>query len=216
MLTWETTPTLGRATAVISLTLTLTRSAYPNISSSDEGIATIPLPGELRYGDGTNSDQSDRLTVQTVYNDIIIAAGTFEHSYIHSSNQGRPWKAEFEYCCRGKELQNNRETILTVTADVDCRHASSPILPTLPLVTFSRSNALQQFFYVAHHRDNHPLLYQLGSAYNYRSSQAGTPQGLSVSYSTGRVTWDTSRVVPGNYSVQMVVMDAFTNVTVSI
>lgn len=212
-LTWEATPTKGRASATLYLTLTLLQSAYSNVS--DVGVVTIPLPGVLRYGDGTNTDQSDRLTIQDVYDDIIIATGTFEHSYIYSDNLGNPWKAEYEFCCRGKDLQNNRETILTVTADIDCRHSSSAILPTLPEVTIARSSTLQGFFYVAHHRQNHPLLYQLGSTYDYRSSQSGTPQGLGVGYTSGHVTWDTSRVVPGKYSVQVVVVDAFTNIKVS-
>ena len=213
-LIWETTPSVGRASATLYLTLSLMRSAYPGVSLADAGFATISLPGELQYGDGTSSDQSDRLTIQNIFDDVIIATGTFPHSYVHSDNLGRPWKAEFRYCCRGNGLQNNRGTGLTITADIDCSHASSPILPTLPLITMSRSDALQQFFYTAHHRGNHPLLYQFGSAYNYGSSQSGTPQGLAVGYTSGHVTWDTSRVVPGSYSVQMVVTDAFTNIEV--
>jgi len=205
---------LGRASATLYLTLTLMRSAYPGILLADAGTAIISLPGALEYGDGSSSDQSDRLTIQNVYDDIIVVTGTFPHSYSHSDNQGRPWKAEFRYCCRGSDLLNNRGTDLAITVDIDCSHAFSPILPTLPLVTLSRSDALQQLFYTAHHRENHPLLYQLGSAYNYRSSQSGTPQGLAVGYSSGHITWDTSRVVPGSYSVQMVVTDAFTHIEV--
>ena len=50
---------------------------------------------------------------------------------------------------------------------------------------------------------------------DYRSSQAGAPQGLEISYTTGHVTWDTSYVMPGDYSVQVVVEDAFTGIRVS-
>ena len=49
---------------------------------------------------------------------------------------------------------------------------------------------------------------------DYRSSQAGAPQGLEISYTTGHVTWDTSYVMPGDYSIQVVVEDAFTGIRV--
>ena len=51
---------------------------------------------------------------------------------------------------------------------------------------------------------------------DYKSSQAGAPQGLEISYTTGHVTWDTSHVIPGDYSVQVVVEDAFTGMRVSV
>ena len=50
---------------------------------------------------------------------------------------------------------------------------------------------------------------------DYKSSQAGAPQGLEISYTTGHVTWDTTHVTPGDYSVQIVVEDAFTGIRVS-
>ena len=49
---------------------------------------------------------------------------------------------------------------------------------------------------------------------DYRSSQAGAPQGLEISYTTGHVTWDTRYVMPGDYSVQIIVEDAFTGIRV--
>ena len=50
---------------------------------------------------------------------------------------------------------------------------------------------------------------------DYRSSQAGAPQGLEISYMTGHMTWDTTYVIPGDYSVQVVVEDAFTAIRVN-
>ena len=49
---------------------------------------------------------------------------------------------------------------------------------------------------------------------DYRSSQAGAPQGLEISYMTGHVTWNTRYVTPGDYSVQIIVEDAFTGIRV--
>lgn len=59
------------------------------------------------------------------------------------------------------------------------------------------------------------MVYYLGDSMDYRSSQAGAPQGLEISYMTGHMTWDTTYVIPGDYSVQVVVEDAFTGIRVS-
>ena len=39
-------------------------------------------------------------------------------------------------------------------------------------------------------------------------------QGLRIGYTTGLVTWDTTYVTPGDYSVQLVVMDALNGLKV--
>ena len=39
-------------------------------------------------------------------------------------------------------------------------------------------------------------------------------QGLWIGYTTGLVTWDTTYVSPGDYSVQLVVMDALNGLKV--
>ena len=100
---------------------------------------------------------------------------------------------------------------------VDLTYSKSPTLPTLTTVTFTKSPAspTQQFFFTASHPHAHPLVYYLGDSMDYKSSQAGSPQGLKVSYTTGHVTWDISHVMPGEYSVQIVVEDAFTGIRVS-
>ena len=38
---------------------------------------------------------------------------------------------------------------------------------------------------------------------------------MEISYTTGHVTWDAAHVIPGDYSVQVVVEDVFTNIRVS-
>ena len=217
-LTWKATPSSGRTAATLHLTLTLLRSVYTETTPIQVGVTTIPNPGVLKYGDRiTSADRAGFLTIQSVNIDsgYIVATGTFLHIYSHSNHHGNAWLAEFEYCCRGMHLQNNRESLLTFTATVDLTHSSSPLLPTIPSLTFTRSNALQGFFYAAHHVDDHPLLYTFGSALDYHSSQSGTPQGLEISSTSGHVTWNTSYVIPGIYSVQVAVVDAFTNIRVS-
>ena len=109
-------------------------------------------------------------------------------------------------CCR-----------FSLSVSIDLTYSSSPTLPTLTPVTFTKSPAspIQQFFFTASHPQAHPLVYYLGDSMDYKSSQAGAPQGLEISYTTGHVTWDISHVIPGEYSVQVVVEDAFTGIRVS-
>ena len=210
-LTWTATPESARTAATLYLTLTLVRSQYPNITSVQDD---IPLPGTLAFGDGSIAESSELLTVVKLDDDYIIATLSILHTYPHAHHYGNPWPASFEYCCKSPHLRNNQETVFSISVGVDLTFPSSPILPTLTTVNFHRSPDLQQFFFTAYHPNAHPLLYSFGTPLDYRSSQSGTPQGLEISYSTGHMTWNTSRVVPGNYSIKVVVVDAFTNIRV--
>lgn len=40
----------------------------------------------------------------------IVVEGTVSHLYPMAHQYGSPWEAVYEYCCRGKALQNNRRT----------------------------------------------------------------------------------------------------------
>ena len=210
-------PESARTAATLYLTLTLVRSQYPSITAAHMGMAVIPIPGVLKYGDGSTADSSERLMIQRIDDDsdYIIATASLLHTYPNFHHYGNPWWAEFEYCCKAKSLQNNMETLFSLRTGVDLTYSWSPLLPTIPMVTFIRSPVLQQFFFTAHHPEAHPLLYSFGTPLDYRSSQSGTPHGLRISYTTGLVTWNTSHVTPGSYSVQIVVLDAFTNIRVS-
>ncbi len=216
-LTWVASPESGRTTTTLYLTLTLLRSAYPNITSSQVGVATIPIPGVLRFGDGSVADSASPYTLRVVSvdSDYIVVTAAVPHTYPHAHHYGNPWPAAYEYCCRGRGLRNNQETPLSIRAGVDLSFSASPVLPVLSTVVFHRSDAVQEFFFTTHSSEGHPLLYAFGTPHDYRSSQSGTPQGLEIAYATGHVTWNTSHVLPGSYSVQILVVDAFTNIEVS-
>lgn len=133
------------------------------------------------------------------FHDCAYSFPSFQYTCDHSS---------FSFslkCCR-----------FSLSVTIDLTYSSSPTLPTLTPITFIKSPAspIQQFFFTASHPQAHPLVYYLGDSMDYRSSQAGTPQGLEISYTTGHVTWDISHVMPGDYSVQIVVEDAFTGIRV--
>lgn len=212
-LTWTASPESARTSATLYLMLTLLRSQYPNITSSQDD---VPIPGTLMFGDGSIAESSERLTILKMDDDYITAAASILHTYPHAHHYGNPWPASLEYCCKGPDLQNNQQTVFFISAEVDLTFPTSPILPTFSSVTFHRSHVPQQFFFTAYHPGGHPLLYSFGTPLDYRSSQSGTPQGLEIAYSTGHVTWNTSQVVPGSYSVKVAVVDAFTDIRVSV
>lgn len=124
-LSWESALENGRTAARLLLTLTLDRSYYPDINSTHVGVATIPIPGVLKFGDGSNADQSDRLEVVAVdeSSGYIVAIATILHQYPAAHHYGNPWMAEFEYCCRRRTLLNNQ-----LTRYVHCRSICTHVL----------------------------------------------------------------------------------------
>ena len=41
----------------------------------------------------------------------IVVEAILPHTYPRPRNHGNPWEATYEYCCRNKHLNNNRETM---------------------------------------------------------------------------------------------------------
>ena len=112
-LTWRAVPESGRTAVHLMLTLTLLLSHYPNITSSQQvGVAKIPIPGELRFGDGNTNERSDEMDVLFV--DIsmgyFVASVTVLHHYPSAHLYGNPWLSRYQYCCRGISLVNNKGT----------------------------------------------------------------------------------------------------------
>ena len=62
-----------------------------------------------------------------------------------------------------------------ISVTVDLNHHSSPLVPVLPIVHWSLSNRLMFYYTAAVYGDN-PLDFSLGTASDYRSAQAGSPQ----------------------------------------
>jgi subtilisin-like proprotein convertase family protein len=211
-LSWRRVATATRRTAAqFTLTLTLSLDYHLNATAGDN----INLPGRFYYGDDS-SDTDLTLGVVEVVRDrgYFIVVGHFIHEYISSLGKLGPWKAWFEYCCRRGYLTNNRHTLLTIYALVNLHYQSSPVIPILPIIDFQVSHIIQVFHFVGKSRGN-PLIYSLGEAYNYHSSQAGPPQGLTIDAVTGWLRWNTSLASPGHYSVHVVTQDLFSGVNVT-
>ena len=99
---------------------------------------------------------------------------------------------------------------------VDLSYPSSPLVPSLSIVhLMSSSNGDQSFYYPAISPSENPLFFSFGSPIDYRSIQAGPPQGLHIVPVTGRVAWNTEHVVPGDYSAQVVTQDVETGLRVA-
>ena len=113
-LTWRAVPESGRTVVNLTLTLTLLLSHYPNITSPRQvGVAKIPIPGELNFGDGDASDQSDEMDVLfvDVATGYFVASATILHHYPSAHLYGNPWLSKYQYCCRGTSLVNNKGTM---------------------------------------------------------------------------------------------------------
>ena len=99
---------------------------------------------------------------------------------------------------------------------VDLSYPSSPLVPSLSIVhLMSSSNGEQSFYYPALSPMENSLFFSFGSPIDYRSIQAGPPQGLHIVPVTGRVTWNTQHVIPGDYSAQVVTQDVETGLRVA-
>lgn len=98
---------------------------------------------------------------------------------------------------------------------VDLTHNSSPLVPSLPLVIMRSGQGRQYMYYSAIAILEHSVSYTFGDAIDYRSVQAGTPQGIEIIPITGHMTWNTDHVTPGDYSVQLVTKDINTNLRVA-
>ena len=94
-LTWMASPSYSRTAVTFYLTLTLLRSQYPNITLSQVGMATITIPGVLKYGDGYRTNSSERLTVQAIdeASGHMIASVSLLHNYPTPHHYGDPWCA---------------------------------------------------------------------------------------------------------------------------
>ena len=107
-------PESGRTAVHLTLTLTLLLSHYPNVTSSQQvGVATIPIPGELSFGDGDTHEQSDEMDVLSVdaARGYFVASVTVLHLYPSAHLYGNPWLSKYQYCCRGTSLINNKGTV---------------------------------------------------------------------------------------------------------
>lgn len=98
---------------------------------------------------------------------------------------------------------------------VDLTHDESPQLPSLPLTHMLSDSSNQAFFLSSISPHGHPLSYSLGSPLDYGDAYAYHPQSVSIDPTSGRLVFNTSHVIAGDYSVIVAVTDLITNVRVA-
>ena len=110
-------------------------------------------------------------------------------------------------------LSNFFSSLLLYT-EVDLTEELSVIPPFLPHIVIPADSSNHSFFLPVVSNGN-PTSWQLGGPLEYYSADAGTPQGVTVQQLSGMVTVDTRYILPGQYSVQLVMIDLFTGLEVS-
>lgn len=104
---------------------------------------------------------------------------------------------------------------LLLYADVDLTEDMSPTPPLLPHIVVSK-DTLNHSFFIPVVSNGNPVSWQLGGPLQYYSADSGTPQGITVQQLSGMVTVDTQYMIPGHYSVQLVITDLFTGLEVRV
>lgn len=100
-------------------------------------------------------------------------------------------------------------------SEVDLTEDSSLVPPLLPQIVIP-SDTLNHSFFLPVVSNGNPVSWQLGSPLEYYSADAGTPQGITIQQLSGILTVDTRYITPGQYSVQLVFTDVFTELEVSV
>ena len=104
---------------------------------------------------------------------------------------------------------------LLLYSKVDLTEDSAVIPPFLPHIVVPSDSAIHSFFLPVVVSNSNPVSWQLGGPLEYYSADAGSPQGVMVQELSGMVTVDTQYIIPGQYSVQLVMTDLFTGLEVS-
>ena len=99
-------------------------------------------------------------------------------------------------------------------SEVDLTEDSSLKPPFLPQIVVP-DNSLSHSFFLPVVTNGNPVSWQLGGPLEYYSTDAGTPQGITIQQLSGMVTMDTEYTTPGHYSIQLVFTDVFTGLEVS-
>ncbi|HZP40059.1 MAG TPA: hypothetical protein VFD84_00965, partial [Candidatus Binatia bacterium] len=179
------------------------RSAFIGTPSGGPPIVgdTIFADGELDFGDGSESVPIEIL-VTSVNEDQDWFSGTtqtpIEHTYPAPNDEGQPWLASVDSCCRIDSLQNNAGGSFHFETTVDLAappHApnGSPITTELPIVGVP-PNAVASFFVPAVDPDRDALTWRLSTS----QEAAGVeelfvqPPDLAVAAETGKVSWNTT------------------------
>lgn len=234
-LTWQPKASISPTTVEFTLTSSFRRNGY-----SGSGPDGYPVLGDvitehvggtgLNFGDGASTgtlqfkvtafSATDNLINAVALDPATLQEGVL-HTYAASTDNGDPWLAEVDSCCRTSVEQNNPGGNYTVQTLVETESGnSSPVSSLVPIVGCP-VNAPCSFLVPANDSSTNAVLsWRLATpaeaGFGFSQPGSGSPSPLGIDPNTGQVTWDTSllSVVVGQlYSTQVIIeeRDADTN-----
>jgi len=170
------------------------------------GYQAFGTEATFTYGDGTlagNATQRNVINFVIQYRsaNLVVGRASFKHIYSLAESGATVYQAEFAHCCRASELMNNQRTFRRVRTTLSLEQsASSPRLAAVATIEVGRAN--DTYFYIpAVSVRGSPLRYALGTPLDFGAGLAGVPLGVAINEFTGKITWDTTNVHTGDWSL---------------
>ena len=197
--------------------ITVTRSyrrSYPvsvfrNFDNPDNNL----LPGDtLSYqniflGDGTFATLHAEVIFVDIEDDWLLAEAKVNHTYSGPNNNGNPWVAHTQSCCRLSGLGNASDTQyrMQTTIDMEQDTSGAPVSQMTAIVDCPDGGTCT-FNVPGAQPDNHDVTYSLAAA-----AEAGpgyvSPPGASIDASTGLFSLDTGGKAEGSLWTTHVVIE---------
>lgn len=206
--TYEARPDISPSTADFNLTVAFRSSAF-----SHPDIGQTFRPGVFRFGDGRSANFDFEVIARNRQEDWIVGravqpgneSGIVRHTYPSSTNNGSPWMAAFDGCCRIGSLRNASNANWRVRTYVNLADGNrSPVSNLPPIVTCSKYDC--QFLIPVVDRDGDTVRWRMAT--QAESSISSIPAGMAVDPETGIFTWKGSESFSnGLYAVQVVIED---------
>jgi len=213
-LAWKARSDLGTTVAEFSLFNSFRRDGY--LGSGSDG---HPVTGDVitefigattfNFGDGSTLGTLDYLVIaydpvaNWIYCKALANRNNVGLPVIHTYSGPGAWIAQIDSCCRISDSANAPDGSYRVLATVDFNAESSSPVSTLPTIVNCPTGGICTFFVPAADADNDALSYRLatGSEDGFISQ----PAGLSISPSTGQISFNTAGRTPGLYSCQVII-----------
>ncbi len=206
--TWQARPDISPQTADFSMTVAFRSSAFGH-----PAIGQTFSPGRFTFGDGGAASYRFEVIARNLQEDWIVGRaieagqqnGIVRHVYPSVNNNGSPWRAAFESCCKIGSLRNAANANWRVITQVNLADGnSSPFSNLPPIVTCSKFDC--RFLIPAVDPNGDKLVWRMAT--RGESAISSIPSGMVVDSDTGIFTWDgSSSFSNGLYSVQVIIED---------
>src|SRR3989344_4724527 len=215
-LTWKARPDISPTTVEFNLVNAFRRCGYAGTGPDGcavTGDVITEFIGwtQLSPGDGTiiggpsGNPLHYKVTAYDMVSDWVIAVAIdpntsnpgIVHTYASINNNGAPWNASIDSCCRISTLANNPDGGYRVETLIDLLVATqSPVSSLQPIVSCPQNSICNYVVPGADTTPNTTLVWRLANA----SEDGGItqPPGLSINSTTGLVSWNTTGIALGS------------------